>query len=1162
MAFSVPLSSSPPSTPDKSRSVSSNQSTTPAGPPPSSVGSFTPQGPPPSTVFGSSQISSRSKLNFSQSAFSQSGNFDGSESFRSSFASSNYPSPGKMNGRAGKSFGSESLFSTTNGSSFGGFGKRGHNLSRMSERTDDYEDDPENEDEYDEEEEGEEEGAEEEEADGDMDVETTNNTSAPRFGFFDSQFRDSPARSTSSRKQKLIYSNPNNAKRAKLDERWATSSPSAARLRIGPRKKPSQMPSIVRDLASRSNVAAVTEPSDMIIETEEQIGEFYDKAREAEYKEIDLAATLSDISTALTSIWNSCAERERGQSRPRRVAGGIGPGESASGIEKASFLASLLLQLHQPPLVNVSAGNARSSAIRAMSRSLVLSGPNAKTYVPIPKVLIDWLNENHGPQTDDVQALRAVSPNPTASPNFWSVVQAAVLRGRFAEIAELLRSADFNYARSALEDGLAQPGYRGAQLQNIQKSVNKAIQLLESSPLVQYDDWDVTGVEWAAYRKRVSSALQELEEFAEGQDPHTSQPAAASGPRFQAVNFGMSQGPGAAQNGFSFTQSSRMAESRVPWSIYQSLKGIYGIILGQAPAIMAQAQDWVEATIGLTAWWDGEEDNDTFGQSTNGFGLSTTSNKSSKAKSQIAQSADANRQDAYLRRLDYSFGAVTDDTTGDAGYQPNSLNSLEVGLASVFEGNIEGVLQLLQTWSLCIASAVAEVASAGGWWQTAAGAKPLSGFLSENDLMVLSYGQDGNTALGRLRKDDILTAYADGLFRRPTLGNDSVVREGWEIALEVLSRLDDADTMRKKVSELLDKLQLDNIDRVDKVVLLCTDLGLENEGRKISEKYGDQIVETSEEYGLALVCYARAHSRRKTKSVVDLLISYSLIQSRAWPANENLDEQLRTLLRQPKACLSAIASVDSEAARILQFYVSGYATLRRFYETRDEAVTTNGQEPRLKPLARKRAAAEALVAVIRSAADSIYGGLYDPDRDSAVQVDGLLTLLGEALVLVNESAAPILNVAQQSAILSAIEDLETVTPRVYAQCEECFRTTLLHYHRYERGADSEDASASQSFAMPPSPRALLKKSVSSLTVSSSFSLIGSEMLDPQGRSGAGLESTSGVLVPRPGENLADIKRGWDWRAGLAEDAKAEDVLRILRLGLAKGMSFAALGSVA
>jgi hypothetical protein len=845
MAFSVPLSSSPPSTPDKSRSLASNPSTTPAGPPPSSAASFTPQGPPPSSVFGSSRIGSRSKLNFSQSAFSQSGNFDPSESFGSSFASSNYPLPGTKTGKAGNAFGS-SLFSATNGSNFGGFGSRGPNLSRMSEQTEDYEGPEEEAEEYDEEEEEEqdeedeedgdedEEDAEEEDGDDDMDdVETTNNTSAPRFGFFDSQFRNSPPRSTSTSQQKFIYSNPNNAKRAKLDERWATSSPAAAtKLKLDPRRKPSQLPSIVRDLASRSSRAAVTEPDDMIIDTEDQIGELYDKTRDAEYREIDLPATLSEVSTALTAIWDSCAARERDAAGPYRAAGGIGPGESATGIEKASFLTSLLLPLYQPPLVNVSAGP-RSSAIRATSRSLVLSGPNAKTYVATPKVLLDWLNGNHHPQTDDAQELRAVSPNPTASPNFWNVIQAAVLRGRFAEVAELLRSADFNYARSALQDGLAQPGYRGAQLQNIQKSVNKAIQLLESSPLVQYDDWDVTGVEWAAYRKRVNSALLELEEFAEGQDPHTSQSTAGGAPRFQAANFRISQGPSAAQNGFSFAQSARMAESRVPWSIYQSLKGIYGIILGQIPAIMTQARDWVEATIGLTAWWDGEDDGDVFEQSANGFGMSTTSNKSSKIKSQLPRSVDANRQDAYIRRLDYSFGAVTDDASG-TGYQLNTLNSLEVGLASVFEGNVESVLQLLQTWSLGVASAVAEVATSGGWWDTSAGKKSLSGFLSENDLMVLSYGQDGNVS-GRLRKDDILTAYAEGLFRRPKLRNDTGVREGWELALEVLSRLDDANTMRKMVSELLDRLPLDNIDRVDKVVLLCTDLGLENEGRKISE---------------------------------------------------------------------------------------------------------------------------------------------------------------------------------------------------------------------------------------------------------------------------------------------------------------------------------------
>ena len=122
----------------------------------------------------------------------------------------------------------------------------------------------------------------------------------------------------------------------------------------------------------------------------------------------------------------------------------------------------------------------------------------------------------------------------------------------------------------------------------------------------------------------------------------------------------------------------------------------------------------------------------------------------------------------------------------------------------------------------------------------------------------------------------------------------------------------------------------------------------------------------------------------------------------AYPPTADLDDDLRSLIQDPKTCLSAISSADAESAGMLQFYFSGYATLRRFYDIRDEAIhLEKGQKPKYRPLARKRAAAEALVAVIRSASDSIYGGLYDQDRDSAVQVDGLLALLGEALVFID-----------------------------------------------------------------------------------------------------------------------------------------------------------------
>lgn len=856
MAFRVPYGdSSLPATPDKSRSLFSNASTTPADPPPSSSRSFTPAGNPPSTIFGSSQVEPGSRLSFSDSTFSQSGNFNDSV-LSSRFGSSNYPLPRAKNGTpGGKSFAaSQSLFSNANDSLFGrstNFEKKNGYASKnqIDEEEEDAEENAEGEgeegDEYE----------EEQEADDGMNVEETTNASN-KFGFFGSQFsKPPPSQSTTSAlgQRKGIYSNPNNAKRLKLDERWATASPAQNKpKKLVPRKKESAIPSIARDLASRSNIAMVTEPNDMIIETEDEICRMYDQARQAEFSEVDFRVTLSEVSTKLSAIWEANAEKESGISRPYPAQGGIGPGEGASKITKSTFLGSLLLQLHHPPLVTVKSGSMSRSAVGAAARSLVLAGSSANMYTPIPKVLLDWLNNNHNPHSGDLQTLNGVSPNPTASPNFWDVIQAAVLRGRFSELAEILRSADFNYARSALEDGLTQAGYRGAQLQNIQRCVNKAIQILESSPSVHSDDWDVRGVEWAMYRKRVAAAITDLEEFAEGQGQDQQQAPPPPPPvrenRFQAINFGVTQ---SADTGFSFAQSARMAESRVPWSIYQNLKSMYNIILGEPSTIMAHAQDWVEATIGLTVWWDGENDSETAGQgqgtkTTNStdFGTSTASNSFKKSQSQFQapfQSDDISSvEDAYLRRLNFVFGAVTDD---EAGFRLNTLNSLEVALACIFEGNLEGVLDFLRTWSLCVASAVAEVASLGGWLDasssTGAGKKPLSGFLSENDLMVLSYGQDGPganaAAAGRIRKDDILVAYADGLFGRTSIENETGAREGWEVSLEVLSRLDDTEVMQKKVAELLDKLPLDTVEQMDKVVLLCTELGFDSEGRRVSE---------------------------------------------------------------------------------------------------------------------------------------------------------------------------------------------------------------------------------------------------------------------------------------------------------------------------------------
>ncbi|KAL4779431.1 hypothetical protein BJX76DRAFT_89288 [Aspergillus varians] len=1113
MSFSFKFDSNySPATPGKSRNPLRNGSPVQ---PPSASNSFTPQGPPPSTIYGGSQMSTRSQGNSPKPIFSQSELLNDSI-FGSSVDSPDFASRTKKTAPMKPFTASESLFDVSSGGprfndSIDWGVSNGFQASQMSDGLGHDE-------------EGNNEPMEEEEEENEV-AEQTRRTTGLGRNLFDSHISNTVLPPVIPTQRKSIYSNPINAKRPKLDEKWASQSP-LRNAKLSP-KKNSPIPAIVRNFASRARKAASDEPSDFVIQTEDEVSRMYDETRQAQYNERYFQEAIGKICVALSKVWYNTETSKQGT--------GIGPGENATNATKAGFLGSLLLQLHHPPPTAAKSTGFPSTFAFAAPRSMVFGG-RSEAPAPIPKVLLDWLDANNS-LSGEIEALRQVGPDPTASPNFWEIIKAAVLRGRLPEAAQILRSADFNYARSALEDGLPQAGYRGAQLQNIQKCINKAHQVFESCPSVQNDDWDVRGAEWALYRKRVFTAMSDLEEFAEGDEQSAPAPATMGNP-FQAVNFGL--GPNAFQ-GTSFTESARMAESRVPWTIYQNLRSMYRIILGDPSAIMNHAQSWVEATIGLTVWWDGEDDEETAHGSAPNF---------------LRARAPTSSTDPYLRRLNLAFRSATNAEGEDAGFRINSLSGLEVGLASVFEGDVEGVLGLLQTWSLSVASAVAEVASLGGWLETKSGVSPPTG-LSDDDLMVLSYGQNDKEPTHQVNRDDILSAHAAGLFERRLIGNETGSREGWEIALEVLSRLDDNQKMQKSITELLDKLPLDTAEQMDKVVLLCSELGLDKEGRRVSERYGDLTVSNSEEYGLALVCYARAHNRRKVKSVVDLLISYSLVHSRAYPASDDLDEQLRAFIREPKTCLLAIANADEEAASILQFYFSGYATLRRFYETRDEAIgLSTGQKPRYRPLARRRAAAQALVAVISSAADSIYGGLYDPDRDSAIQVDGLLALLAEALPLVHQSTS-VLTTSQQFAILSAIEDLETVTPRVYAQCEECFRSTLLEYYSKQ----GYSGKAPESYVLPPSPRALLKKSVSSLTGSSTFSIIGSDMLESaRTRSSSGSAEGSGVLVPR-GEGAVQSEREWDWRAGLAEDTTGEDVIRMLRLGLASGLSFGALGKV-
>lgn len=285
--------------------------------------------------------------------------------------------------------------------------------------------------------------------------------------------------------------------------------------------------------------------------------------------------------------------------------------------------------------------------------------------------------------------------------------------------------------------------------------------------------------------------------------------------------------------------------------------------------------------------------------------------------------------------------------------------------------------------------------------------------------------------------------------------------------------------------------------------------------------------------------YALAHRPNKVREVMNLLISYSLIQSMAYPPTDKLDDQLRRLLSERNATLEEFAKQDLEAAELVGKMLSGYATLRKFYNLRD-----SGGAGATIPFARRQQAAAALTSVIAAADDSIRGGLYDPSRDAVVSEDFLLALLGEALVFVNNGAGgarnevirpPAITLDQIDILLKAVEDLQSIGTRVATACEEFLAVVL----------------ASAPGLKGSTPADLMRKSTSGLSGGSSGSgsyvMSGSSML----ASKLHRSISAGWEGEKP---LGEVKRGWDWRAGVTASTTGEEIMQKLRVGLTKDLA--------
>jgi Nup85 Nucleoporin len=806
--FAVPLSSSPPATPDsRRRSFVSNPSTTPAGPPPPSHISFTPAGPPPPSVFSSSQ------LGLGSGSASGSGKLHSSPKYSKAkvlFAQSGVSKP-----QTGFEFGASSR--TKNGTTTRPLHKRpGFSLPSSTPPGDTGSD-----------------GDDEDDSMADADVDdapisgyatriTTNDTITSSLPDFTSSARTSSGLSPQNSK-------PRGTKRSRGGKNLRSEQTPPQRAK----GTDSVITRIARDLAADFGPASVDEEGDVILTTEDYMIELYNHSPRSQVDDSELEVLLSTTSDELIRFWKGLdSGKFHGTGSLDGEVVGIGPGDRASPIAKATFLSSLLLQLHHPPPIKPSSylshsRTNRSSLVPYSSRSII-SRP-----VTIPKLLLDWLNTFHDPYPNALIDLQANHPNSTSHPDFWDTIYSACLRGKIDEVIRILEEADFSYAKTAKDDGESEYGYRGMALKNIQTAVGWAIQVLQECPAVQVGDWDIRGSPWTIFRLRIAQAMEDLSSFAEDEGQDNSM--ADSFNSFSAENFGIRSLAGDGKS--SLSQTARRVRSKVPWTIYQGLKDMYGIVIGGTTEILSFSQDWVEATIALTAWWDGEEEEDENHPRNSGPGkrhISTNNQPLSKPLDDRA---------AYLRKLASAFDRVTDITDEDA-FKINTLSPIEVGLASVCEGDIEGVVGLLRSWSLVITSAFVEVASLGGWLGLSDGGDLMMGF-DKSDLLVLSYGQSKKA----MSRDDILVEYAEGLFRRDKLeGRQSrgstgalgsqggrAFREGWEIGVQVLGRLGDSALANKKLGDLLTILPLTSSERVDQLLDLCNKLNMARQAWSISE---------------------------------------------------------------------------------------------------------------------------------------------------------------------------------------------------------------------------------------------------------------------------------------------------------------------------------------
>jgi hypothetical protein len=541
------------------------------------------------------------------------------------------------------------------------------------------------------------------------------------------------------------------------------------------RRREFRYAALAKDTYTQLGTAPITEPPNVILGTDALVARLYDEGVGEADDEEKMDDALAMVAGKLTALWKDYVDTLP-QPTEDHVAE-IGPGPHATPFEKANYLANLALQIHHTRYDESGAGRVE----------------------PLPETMFRWLNEYHDMYGNQVDEILRHRPSPACHSLFWQAVFIALLRGNVGDAAKLLRQAGWAHVRRGGQRG--EYAYVDRALENVQRAAEETIAVLERCP--GYDgNWDIWSSDWTLFRVRAQGALDHLRRFAEGKETGFGESA-------------FSASAASARSRQSMAGLARRAESQVPWEIYENMNIVFDIVLGQQGAILEAAQDWLEATVGLFGWWDERK--------------AKTENSLSRSQALVLASAPTTDAESYLDRLSRAFHAAV-----KSDFHFNSQNPIEIGMACVFEDNIKGLIGLLRAWSLPIASAVAEIASLGKWLPPH---QPSALFgleeLDMDDLEVLGMDPGAPDEIDGI-KDSTLAQYAQALADYDELSTvthkSGVSRDGWELAISVLGRMDSPERSDEMVRDLVDHIiqgmHVDSNVMVDKLWALLNELGM------------------------------------------------------------------------------------------------------------------------------------------------------------------------------------------------------------------------------------------------------------------------------------------------------------------------------------------------